>query len=88
MEIWYCLTLPSAAGEDYSPVASETVTFSPGGSTTVCLPVELTDDEVLEGEETFPVVIESVSPSPGVVIGSRERADVNIQDNDGTLYYS
>ena len=70
------------AGEDYGLVASETVLFTPGGGRTVCLPVELNDDEILEGSENFPLVIESVSPSPGVVIGPLARTNVIIQDND------
>ena len=51
----------------------------------MCLPVELGDDEIVEGDENFPLVIESVSPSPGAVIGPRDSTDVVIQDNDSTF---
>ena len=48
----------------------------------MCLPVELGDDDIVEGDENFPLVIESVSPSPGVVTGPRDSTDVIIQDDD------
>ena len=78
--MWYIHT----AGEDYVPVAAETVAFIPGGSKTVCLPVVLLEDDVLEGRESFPLVIDSVAPTPGVEIGNQNRANLNIIDDDGT----
>ena len=41
------------------------------------------EDDVVEGEEYFPAVIESASPMPGVIIGTPNVTDVIIQDDDG-----
>ena len=62
---------------------SETVAFTPGGVKIQCIPVDLLDDELLEGEEKFPLVIDSVSPTPGVETGTRSRTNLTIVDNDG-----
>ena len=65
---------------------SVTVSFIPNGDGVVCLPVSLLDDMLLEGEEDFPLVIDSVSPVPGVVPGNRVTTTLRIIDNDSKLW--
>ena len=77
-----CL-LCTTVGEDYEPESSVTISFVPDGEKTMCLPVELLEDDILEGTESFPLVINSVSPMPGVEIGNIDRANLNILDDDG-----
>ena len=63
-----------------------TVSFIPNGDKVICLPVSLLDDMLLEGEEDFPLVIDSVSPVPGVVPGDRVTTTIRIIDNDSKLW--
>ena len=79
------LSLKTAVVDDYMAVTSETVVFVPNGDDVVCLPVTLLDDNLLEGEESFPLQIDSVSPTPGVVTGDRDTTTVRILDNDSRL---
>ena len=79
------LLLKSAVGEDYEAVDSVTVSFVPSGEAVVCLPVTLLDDTLLEGEESFPLQIDSVSPTPGVVAGDRDTTTLRIIDDDSKL---
>ena len=65
---------------------SVTVLFIPNGDDVVCLPVSLLDDMLLKGEEDFPLVIDSVSPVPGVVPGDRVTTTLRIIDNDSKLW--
>ena len=65
-------------GDDYEAV---TVSFIPNGDDVVCLPVSLLDDMLLEGEEDFPLVIDS-----GVVLGDRVTTTLRIIDNDSKLW--
>ena len=58
------------------------MTFLPGGSNVLCIPLDLLEDEILEGEESFPLTIDSVSPTPGVVPGPQDSTTVFIRDND------
>ena len=61
---------------------SVTVNFEPSGPRVVCIPVGLVDDSLLEGEESFPLQINSVSPTPGVVMGDQNTTTVFIRDDD------
>ena len=67
-------------------MVSETVVFIPGGPNTLCIEVDLIDDDVAEGEESFPLTIEAVSPTPGVVTGTQDDTTVIIGDTDSKLY--
>ena len=73
--------------DDYVPVDARTVIFNAGeGTSIICIPVTLIDDDLLEGEEFFPLMIDSVtSPSPGARIGDRRVTTVFIRDNDGMI---
>ena len=68
---------------DYQPLTHQ-VAFSVGPQTHVhCIQVMVLDDDVVEGDEYFPAVIESASPMPGVIIVSPNVTEVIIEDNDG-----
>ena len=71
-----------AADVDYSPVI-ETVFFGPGEtSKTVTVPV--TDDDILEDDETFTATL--MSDRPNVIVDTdSSNADVTIFDNDRKL---
>ena len=64
---------------------AETVAFVPNGDRIVCIPLDLPDDTLLEGEESFPLEIDSVSPVPGVEIGDLSTTTVFIRDDDSKL---
>ena len=64
---------------------AEIVVFVPNGDRIVCIPLDLPDDTLLEGEESFPLEIDSVSPVPGVEIGDQSTTTVFIVDNDSTF---
>ena len=70
------------------PVNSETVIFSPGGAKVVCITLDLFDDDILEEEESFSLTIDSVSPTPGVVIGTLDSTTVFIRDIDSMCIYT
>ena len=79
------LLLKTAVGEDYEAVDSVTVSFVPSGEAMVCLPVTLLNDTLLEREELFPLQIDSVSPTPGVLAGDRNTTTLRIIDDDSKL---
>jgi len=66
----------AAAGSDYTSL-SQTVTI-PAGSTSVSVPVSLTDDSVYEGNETFTATL---SNPGGAVLGTAVQT-VTIVDNE------
>ena len=54
----------------------------------MCALFTIVDDKIIEDEESFPVSIESVSPTPGVVIGAQDVTTVFIVDNDSKYLQS
>ena len=64
-------------------LSSYQVEFTPNGESTVCISVTVTDDPFLEEDESFPLTIDSVSPTPGVVTGPQSSTTFFIGDNDG-----
>jgi hypothetical protein len=72
------------AGSDYTAV-DQTVSFAAGvTSQTVSIPI--TDDAVIEGNET--VLLSLSSPSAGTTIGSPQAATLTIVDNDRAFAFS
>ena len=68
----------ATAGSDYTAV-SQTVSFSPGETQkTVSIPI--TDDSLVEGDETVSLTLSS--PSTGAQLGSPSTAALTIVDND------
>ena len=61
-----------------------TVTF-PAGQTTATFDVPINDDNILEGNENFILIINSSSLPSDVTVGSPGQATVNIVDDDCKL---
>ena len=57
------------------------VTF-PAGVTSVPFNISINDDNILEGNETFMLTINS-SLATGVMVGNLDQTTVTIVDNDG-----
>ena len=76
----------NTGGADYGAIDSTSLTFVPGGMKVLCATFIIVNDTIVEMEESFAVVIESVSPTPGVIIGARNVTDVFIQDNDSKCF--
>ena len=71
----------AVAGSDYD-MATMDVSFSVGSSSgdMECLNINITDDHVLEGDETFTVTIVSY---PSSVVPGNVQSIVSIIDNEG-----
>lgn len=78
-----CLGL-SIAPSDYISL-SEEITFTPAtGPQTVCRPVSIEDDMVIEAEETF-VVNLATSDTRVSLTAENSRASISITDNDNGI---
>ena len=76
-------TVSAVAGSDYAEVMSMTFTISSGstdGDMSECLDVSITDDALVEGNETFTVQL--VVTTAGVTTGN-DMTTVTITDNEG-----
>ena len=62
-----------------------TVTI-PAGQTSSIFSVTLNDDNILEVNENFSLLINEHSLPPRVILGNPDQATVTIDDNDGKLY--
>ena len=57
------------------------VTFTTPATAPQCIMINLLDDDIYEGDETFTATISSVSP--GGTIGTQDTTTITIVDNDG-----
>ena len=72
----------ATAGEDYTAVSGEVVTFAPG-STSRTITLEILEDRTAEDQfETFTVEL-AVLDADKATLGSRSTATVTIEDNEG-----
>ena len=72
------------AGEDFEVVSPVSMVFNSSDSfdnDTVCITINIVEDDIYEGEEQFLVSISSVSPLSAAVIGTPSTVLKNIQDN-------
>ena len=82
---------PVVQDEDFSASDALNVTFSAGSTSngaTVCADVVIIDDDALEGDHSFTVMLDRLILIPGgeymgLTIGSPNSASVMITDNDG-----
>ena len=65
---------------------SQTVTFQPGGSVYVTVNFTVTDDDVVECEETFGLSLVSIDPKRLQIDPTRDEAVVSIIDDDGMVF--
>ena len=81
--VW-SVTGGTATADDYG-TASGTVTFDAGEGEDQTIGIDITDDDISEGAETFSVVLDSVDAgdlSNLVELGSDTEVEVTITDND------
>lgn len=64
--------------EDYSAIVDQ-LSVHPGDGR-VCFTVEALEDDLVEGDETFQVVLDRIDPA--VVIRGTNAVTVNVKDND------
>lgn len=74
----------ATAGVDYSPV-SGTLSFASGESVKTIL-VPITDDGVVEGDETIGLVLSN--PTGGAILGLQGTSTLTILDDDGVISFS
>ncbi len=75
--------ITATGGEDY--VAEDTVTFVANGSTNNSFDIDVLDDTVYEGDETFRVEIDASRLLDWVKVDSRSSAVFQIQENDARV---
>ncbi len=68
----------ATSGVDFTP-ATGTLTFA-AGDTNKAITVKITNDSLIEGDETFTVALSA--PTGNAVLGTNSTAVVNIQDDD------
>lgn len=79
-----CLGL-STAPNDYISL-SEEIIFQPGpGPRTICRPVSIEDDVVIEAEEMFLIILNTSDTRVSLTV-ENSRASIFITDNDNGIY--
>ena len=77
----------SVMGEDFSVVTPLLMVFSGNGSVTngesVCIAMNIRDDDIYEETQVFYIEIVAVSPLSAAVIATPSSAAKSIQDNQG-----
>ena len=74
--------MSARSGNDYHPVA-HTVIFAANSNppeTVVSFVIQVKDDNIVENIESFHLTLENIN---GGLIGQPQKAEVQIQDNDG-----
>ena len=61
------------------------LTFSSGGDSVQCANISITNDSIVEANETFMVTLSLSNASPSITLGSMTTAAVTIVD-DGRVY--
>ena len=78
--------LTFVAGSDYSPLLIQSLTFDPSEQIKELI-IATTMDDIVEDNEIFSVELVSRN-EPGVALGVRQSAPVEITDDDGKNVYS
>ena len=78
---WSTADETAMAGADYTATSSGTVTIA-AGETTDTFTVATTDDDLVEGDETFTLTIAETSLPTGVTLGATVTATGTITDDD------
>ena len=74
--------ISARSGNDYHPVA-HTVIFGASSNppeAVVSFEIQVKDDNIVENDELFHLTLENIN---GALIGQPQKAEVQIQDNDG-----
>ena len=84
------ISLPfSVEGEDFAISSSLSPSFASGSTAngdTVCITVDIFQDDIYEEEQLFSVSITSVSPSSTAVVGAVSSVNKTIEDDSGGFY--
>lgn len=78
------VVLTTGDAADINGYTTQTVTFSAGSSTNETVTITISDDALVESNETLTFEIQSVSGGNNAVVGTNNTFDLTIQDNDGT----
>ena len=82
--IIYLLLIPS--GNDFNS-ATQTVTII-AGTNSIMVNIPVTDDNIVEGDETFSMSLTVPSSfGPGIITGANTSATVTIVDTTGKYYH-
>ena len=78
--------ITAIAGQDYTAISNQQITFTPSGPTEQDLLVQISSDDLVEGTESFLLTVSSQNVN--TKIGNNENTTVRIIDQDGMLFYT
>ncbi|HBX67168.1 MAG TPA: hypothetical protein DEG32_13790, partial [Balneolaceae bacterium] len=73
----------ATSGDDFQAFTTQTLTFPAGSLDRQSVTINLTDDNLEEGNETIILGLENASGPEQAVIGSANSTEITIRDNDG-----
>ena len=73
------------AGLDYTAISNQEITFTPNGPTEQDIVVQISNDALLEGTESFLLAVSSQNVNTR--IGDNANTTVRILDNDGKYLF-
>ena len=80
--IAYTITGTAVNGTDYAAVSGSVII--PAGSNSIAVPVNVIDDNLIEGDETVQVTINGITASLPFVAGPQNNAGIIVDDDDDT----
>ena len=75
--------ISASSDTDYTPL-NQTLTFQPGGATSMTVTLEIMEDNLAELNESL--LVKLVQPSLGLMI-TRENVTIDIIDSNGMRFY-
>ena len=78
--------ITAIAGQDYTAILNQPITFTSSGPTEQDLVVQISSDDLVEGTESFLLTVSSQNLN--TKIGNNENTTVRIIDQDGMLFYT
>ena len=77
-------------GEDFSIASSVSMEFSSGSTIngdSVCIVINILEDDIYEENQDFTVRLTAIQPLSAAVFGTPDTVTKNIQDNEGWLSF-
>lgn len=78
------LDISAIAGQDYTAITNQEITFNPNGPTSEEITINLLNDTLLEGTESFILTVSSSHTN--IKIGQIANTTVKIFDDDGKFF--